>query len=289
MSDLKADAPGDSRNARILARASALAYRDEASGAPGFKDELGLDAKLVSANNTQAYVAQDDKDIVVAFRGSQAPTSIDGLKDWLLTNANDFLIIPEGRAGTDFAAAGVGARFHKGFVSGLGDIWGSLFPLVDGAIQQKERPLWVTGHSLGGALALLGAWRFQRQMAPVHQVYTFGAPMVGNADVAAAFEQAFPNKIFRFVDSSDLVPKLPTVSLIANAFAHCPCEVPLTEAAASASNAFDFMKQLGGRVVYGILGNEHVDSMWDYMKSSIMCHLMPNYLAKIDAKAGQSA
>ena len=287
MSDLIQDAAGDARNARILARAASLAYRDEPAGAAGFKSELGLDAKLVSVNNTQTYIAQDDKDIVVAFRGSQAPTSIDGLKDWLLTNANDFLIIPEGRAGTDFAAAGVGARFHKGFVTALGDVWDGLFPLVDAAMQQKERPLWVTGHSLGGALALVGAWRFQRQMAPVHQVYTFGAPMVGNADVATAFEQAFPNKIFRFVDPSDLVSKLPTVSLIANAFAHCPAEVPLSDATAAASNAFDFMKQLGGRVVDGILGNEHADSMWDYMKSSIMCHLMPNYLAKVDAKASQ--
>jgi len=57
--------------------------------------------------------------LVVAFRGSQAPNTLDGLKDWLLTNANDYLILPEGQIGTDFAAAGVGAQFHRGFMEAL--------------------------------------------------------------------------------------------------------------------------------------------------------------------------
>ena len=58
----------------------------------------------------KVYVAQDDRSVVVAFRGSESPTTLDGFKDWLLTNANNYLILPTGRAGTDFAAAGVGAH-----------------------------------------------------------------------------------------------------------------------------------------------------------------------------------
>ena len=76
---------------------------------PGFREHLGLDARLISVDNTQVYLAENDKAMVVAFRGSQAPTTLDGLKDWLLTNANNYLILPEGQIGTDFAAAGVGA------------------------------------------------------------------------------------------------------------------------------------------------------------------------------------
>ena len=81
MSELYVDAAGDPRNAHYLARASALAYRDEPAGQAAFRDELSLDAKLISVSNTQVYVAQNDAAIVLASRGSQAPTSADGLKD----------------------------------------------------------------------------------------------------------------------------------------------------------------------------------------------------------------
>ena len=98
-----------------------------ARGPTRFRSELGLEAKLISVDNTQVYVAENDQAIVVAFRGSEAPTTLDGLKDWLLTNANNYLILPEGRSGTDFAAAGVGARFHRGFLDALAMIWEPLF------------------------------------------------------------------------------------------------------------------------------------------------------------------
>ena len=53
-------------------------------------------------------------------------------------------------------------------------IWEPLFTLVDQAMKIAERPLWITGHSLGGALALLAAWRFQRRFLTVHEIVTFG-------------------------------------------------------------------------------------------------------------------
>ncbi len=92
---------------------------------PRFRSELGLEAKLISVDNTQVYVATDDDSIVVAFRGSEAPTTLDGLKDWLLTNANNYLILPTGRAGTDFAAAGVGRAVPSGVPRCPGDDLGA--------------------------------------------------------------------------------------------------------------------------------------------------------------------
>ena len=41
------------------------------NSAAAFKDELGMDASLVSVDNTQAYLATNDKHLVVAFRGSE--------------------------------------------------------------------------------------------------------------------------------------------------------------------------------------------------------------------------
>src|SRR5262245_50096603 len=112
--ELIEDAKGDPRNARFLGAAANLAYEPQAKGVEAFKSQLSLDARLFSVGNTQAYVATNDDHIVVAFRGTEAPTAIEGLKDWLLTDAANMLIQPEGDLGTDFAAAGVGARWHVG-------------------------------------------------------------------------------------------------------------------------------------------------------------------------------
>src|SRR6185312_5978665 len=115
------------------------------------------------------------------------------------------------------------------------------------AQKAKDRPLWVTGHSLGGALALLAAWRFQRSFIEVQEVVTFGAPMVGNEAASQAFGREFPGKIFRYVDLEDVVPHLPTVSLIANAYSHCLDQVALSAAeVAGAQAALAALQPAGG-------------------------------------------
>jgi triacylglycerol lipase len=283
------DAAGDPRNALFLAMACDFAYLDEAAAAPKFLETLGLEAKLISVENTQVYVAQGEKSIVVAFRGSQTPDTLDGLKDWLLTNANDLLILPEGRLGTDFVAAGVGARFHRGFLEALAEIWDPLLAAVDAAMKAKERPLWITGHSLGGALALLAAWRLLRSFIPVHQVYTFGSPMIGNATAAEAFQAEFSDKIFRYVDEEDLVPLLPAFSLVANPYGHCLNEVALgavVQAAAEATggSALGIFKSLGSKVAEGLLDASLLDDLWHHAQQRVDRHMIANYHARIVEK-----
>ncbi len=275
----------DDRNALFLAQAFNLAYYDSSEGANRFRDELGLEARLISVSNTQVYVAQNDTAIVVAFRGSQAPTTLDGLKDWLLTNANNYLILPEGQIGTDYAAAGVGARFHRGFMEAIHEIWEPLMAAVNEAITSKDRPLWVTGHSLGGALALLAAWRFQRNFIAVHEVVTFGAPMIGNDAAARAFEQEFAGKIFRYVNFEDPVPLLPSVSLVANTYAHCQSEVSLAALAAMAS-ALDTLKQSTPSAVDRLIEASQVDQLWKAVQSRISAHFIGHYQERVKVKCG---
>jgi hypothetical protein len=263
-------------NAQYLATASDLAYLADAEGREAYRSTLGLEtAGLLSVGNTQGYVLSDDGNIVVAMRGSERPTSIDGLKDWLLTNANNFLVLPEGRIGTDFAAAGVGARFHRGFMNALADIWDPLCAGVEAELKKKERPLWVTGHSLGGALALLAAWRFEQKFLSVHRVFTYGAPMVGNETAVAAIDKAFEGRIFRFVDMPDVVPHLPTVSLVANDYKHCQREM-LLGAAAAAEAAAEHLKGLaaaGG----GLLDGNVMDRIWACVQERLGAHDITNY------------
>jgi hypothetical protein len=274
--ELIEDALGDHRNAQALAVASDLAYLPAAAGAEAFRSQLGLEAKLVSVDNTQAYIAHNDNAIVLAFRGTEEPTSLEGLKDWLLTDAVNLLILPEGRLGTDFAAAGVGAKFHHGFIGALGEVWEPVYEAVNAEMKKAERPLWVTGHSLGGAIALLSGWLFHRKFVPVHQIYTFGAPMIGNAEASKAFDREFPDKVFRYVNCTDPVPKLPTISLIANDYGHCVKEVGLG-AAAAAGAGLEFFQQMVSKTVNGILNATLIDDIWQHIKQRVEAHLMTSY------------
>lgn len=269
--ELIEDASGDPRNARFLATAADLAYLSEDRGAAEFAAQLGLKAKLISADNTQAYLATNDDHIVLAFRGTETPDSLEGLKDWLLTDAVNLLIVPSGRLGTDLAGAGVGARFHQGFVDALADVWPALSPLVAEEIKKSDRPVWITGHSLGGALALFAGWMMHRQFLNVHQISTYGAPMVGNKDACAAIDREFKGKIYRYVNTTDPVPKLPTVSLIANSYGHVQQEILMGGAST------DLFQWFASKAVDGLLNATLVDEIWKQITGLVNAHLMPSY------------
>lgn len=277
---LDAKVPHAAMQAMFLGRACELAYLPAVEGAAAFREQLGLQAELVSVRNTQVYVGQDDRNIVLAFRGSESLATLDGFRDWLLTNARNFLILPEGQLGTDFAAAGVGARFHSGFMTALSDVWAEMFARVDREFSRSERPVWVTGHSLGGAIALLCGWRLQQQFIQVHQICTFGAPMIGNDATAAAFAREFPDKIFRYVDAGDIVPRLPTVSLFSNAYMHCQREIVVGQISAGAlQEKIDALAQVapGGEI------SEQVESsLWDELRRGMPSHMMGNYLSRLE-------
>jgi predicted lipase len=269
------DAMGDPRNARFLAAAADLAYYSQAEGESKFRDELGLAGRLVSVDNTQAWIATNDDHIVVAFRGTEKPTAIEGLKDWLLTNAMNLLVVPEGRLGTDLAAAGVGARFHQGFVEAIAEIWPAVLSGVEEEMAKAERPLWVTGHSLGGALALFAAWLFTRKMINVHQIYTFGAPMIGNQIAIDAFNRDFKGKLFRYTNQPDPVPRLPMYSLLANEFVHCEEERLLDTGAENPTDSL--VKNMAKDAVEKVLSISLVDNIWNSVVGGIAAHGMDNY------------
>ena len=269
------DAAGDPRNAQFLCRACQLAYLPEAAGVKGFKADLGLAAKLFSIDNTQVYVAESPEHLVVAFRGTEDPTSIDGLKDWLLTDAMNLLVVPEGRLGHDLSAAGVGAKFHKGFVDAIAEIWEPLRDDVEAKMKKSDRPLWITGHSLGGALALFAAWLLKRRFINIHQIYTYGAPMIGNQKASDAFNKEFSGKIFRYVSGRDPVPKLPGLSLVANEFTHVEsAQVLGTD---PMTNLSQFVGAIGSQAVKGMLAGSLIDEVWKYVNEQVSAHFLDAY------------
>jgi len=184
-----------------------------------------------------------------------------------------------GDLGTDFAAAGVGTRWHQGFIRALDEIWEPTFAAVQAERKKSDRPLWVTGHSLGGALALLAGWRFKRKFVSVHQICTFGAPMVGDADASAAIDREFGKKIYRYVNDQDPVPCLPTVSLMANKYGHCQKEVLLGAAAATANGSA--FAELAKKAAGGALEGSLIDDLWKIVHLRIGAHAMAVYLSRV--------
>jgi len=273
---LTEDSYGDVNNAKFFADAVDFAYLPEAEGQAKFAAELGLTAKLISVNNTQAYVGVNDEHLVVVFRGSEAPTTVDGLKDWFMTNALNLLIQPTGTLAVEFLAAGTGARWHQGFVNAISDIWAPLYAEVDAQQRAKERVFWICGHSLGGALSLLAGWLFYRHTMMPHQIYTFGGPMVGNQIVADAINREFAGKIFRYVNGPDPVPLLPMLSIAANDFVHTDIPVHLGSGE-EAKNLVSYLGDAAGTIGQGLLSLDLQNQVWGAIMSRINAHLMPDY------------
>jgi len=76
---------------------------------------------------------------------------------------------------------------------------------LDELSTRKTRPVWITGHSLGAALATLAAHRY----GAAQVLYSFGSPLVGDAE----FRNRFRATHFRVVNNTDIVTRVPPEAL----------------------------------------------------------------------------
>jgi triacylglycerol lipase len=73
----------------------------------------------------------------------------------------------------------------------------------------RPQTLWVTGHSLGGALATLAVAKLRMEEDRcVNGLYTFGSPRVGDRIFARNFNMEF-NAAYRIVNNNDVVTRVP--------------------------------------------------------------------------------
>lgn len=140
---------------------------------------------------------------VIAFRGTE-PTS---LINWL-TDAN-----------TVEYRFGDGGYVHSGFFLNLEALWGDVVEAIDTAVKEGLKELYVTGHSLGGAMAVIASARLCQQNREwarrLRGVYTYGQPMVGDGAFRSTCASLFGNAAFpyRHVYRNDVVPCLPPTSI----------------------------------------------------------------------------
>ncbi|KAJ7383178.1 hypothetical protein OS493_030334 [Desmophyllum pertusum] len=184
----------------------------------------------VFGNECSGYVAVSHalKAIVVAFRGS--------VKIWqVLAEFVDSLLTPE----ATFLNGSVQTYWKRGFEK----LWQSSMEAEVKALVSKNPSyqIWVTGHSLGSAMASLAStWLAYYNIAPRKNIilYTFGMPRVGNYKYALQHDQLVNNS-WRVVNDNDLIPHFPLVVGIPNVLAgpyHHGMEVFYSENAVSVNS-----------------------------------------------------
>lgn len=158
---------------------------------------------LVSEFTARAYDDSDERfgfvltsegASVLAFRGSNS--AVDWVSDFI---AQQTTYRPVKNAGLT----------HKGFT----DIYMSARTQIIEIINQlpQGRPLFITGHSLGGALATLAALDLANNTSFIDPiVYTYGAPRVGDPKFASSYNASIGTH-WRFQNEFDIVPHLPTL------------------------------------------------------------------------------
>lgn len=83
---------------------------------------------------------------------------------------------------------------------------------------EQRKPLFVTGHSLGGAMALLHALYLVKNGWNVAAVYTSGQPHVGDAAFYEDVANWLPNRYFRMKQSDDPTPRVPPIASAGDVF-----------------------------------------------------------------------
>ena len=166
----------------------------------------------LSQGGTEGFVAESESALVVAFAGTDPVIAA----NWI----TDFNI----RTGPD----GV----HRGFSDGVAGVG----PALIGALGGTTKHIFLVGHSLGGALAVVAAWRLTGEnkgladwiprgggidVGRIAGVLTFGMPRAGNE----AFEIAYRSrglwqKTVRLEYGSDIIPSLPPAVTGQLAFRH---------------------------------------------------------------------
>ncbi|MEO0825585.1 MAG: lipase family protein [Cyanobacteria bacterium J06642_9] len=164
-----------------------------------------------SKSDTQGFMFRQGKLIVLVFRGSQQ------FQDW---RTNLSLRLMPFRLSAPQVTEPPAGEVHVGFQSAWESVESEVVKRLqvwytEAAAAGEKPDLWITGHSLGGALAALAAVSLQVQRFQVSGLYTFGQPRVGDWNFVKTVNAMLGDRSYRFVNNNDMVPLIPPqISLI---------------------------------------------------------------------------
>lgn len=158
------------------------------------------------------FTSSSTQEIVVSFRGSVSK------QNWII-NKDTAWVHYTGHPG---------AKVHRGFYTAAAQINDKIIPLVHALLAENaQQKLVVTGHSLGGALAVFAALELSKLTDHI-SLYTYGQPRVGNSDFAKYYSTRKITTV-RVTNQGDPVPHTP---LHSKGFVHIKHELMLTPTSA---------------------------------------------------------
>jgi len=159
-----------------------------------------------------APLGDEKQAVVIAFRG----TNMKSIKNWSVNLAF---------AKKSASPLGASGKVHGGFLKGYGQMEAEVLKALKLADAQcPDCKVYITGHSLGGALATIAAAKLVgkgRLSSSRVILYTYGSPRIGDSKFASWFSKTIPNS-FRVTHGHDIVPTVPPASF---GFKHISREV----------------------------------------------------------------
>ena len=165
-----------------FANISAITYEDPKESKNKFKSFGFTIVEFFNIEGAQAYLLKDMNGIhVLSFRGTEVTQKSDVLADL--------------KAGKNLEACG--GKVHVGFKGEINKVW----PAITVSLANIDS-VFVTGHSLGAAMATIAASRMQTK---VKALITFGSPRVGDKE----FVKSVAVEHYRVQNNCDDVTKVP--------------------------------------------------------------------------------
>ena len=215
-------------------------------------------------SDTFAFVQVENDAVWVVFRGT-CPESRQQVKADILSHMN-----PEPDAG----------RVHLGFQNELDNVWQEIETAITPHV---GHPIYVVGHSLGGAMATIAAARLLRKslkygnpaLTPAGLI-TFGSPRAGDSEFASfvhginiSQNESERIGIWRFRNNNDIVTRVPPYFL---GWKHCGRTVYIDH-----KENIHFDPWLSTLILSGFRG-----AGLRILRDSVADHSMSNYLQTLE-------
>lgn len=191
----------------FFAELSKLAYEDE-NIVSRVAREQGLVSSLFTYDNGTQYIVMGNSDFMfIAFRGTEIKLKdiIIDLKLSTYTNVDSdkLLGLPAGHGG--FRRGAIDMINNNRFFLELEEFKKKV-QAKTGVYPTKQK-IFLTGHSLGGALAILMAEPITRKGYEISSLYTFAAPLTMTKDESKWFNKKYKDITYTIVNRKDYVPR----------------------------------------------------------------------------------